>query len=216
MSGKLHATGAQGGVVFTRDEDLYWKAKRFADRGKPFNTEFSTNVRLGLNLNGNDLAAAIGRVQLKKLPQIVEGRRQFMRALVKEIADLKSISPGWMPAESESSYWFVRMHIDCDKLAVDKAAFVSALSAEGIPCSESYRAMPSESKWFREHITYGQSGYPWSAPEYKGDKNKIFECPNCVESVETHFSLHINENFGQQEVADFAEALRKVENAYLK
>ena len=35
MSGKHHATGAQGGVVWTRDEDLYWEARRFADRGKP-------------------------------------------------------------------------------------------------------------------------------------------------------------------------------------
>ena len=63
MSGKHHATGAQGGVVFTHDEDLYWEAKRFADRGKPFNTESATNVRMGLNLNGNDLAAAIGRLE---------------------------------------------------------------------------------------------------------------------------------------------------------
>lgn len=35
MSGKHHATGAQGGVVYTKDEALYWEAKRFADRGKP-------------------------------------------------------------------------------------------------------------------------------------------------------------------------------------
>jgi len=51
MSGKHHATGAQGGVVFTHDEDLYWEAKRFADRGKPFNTDSGSNVRMGLNLN---------------------------------------------------------------------------------------------------------------------------------------------------------------------
>ena len=32
MSGKHHATGPQGGVVFSRDEALLWEAKRFADR----------------------------------------------------------------------------------------------------------------------------------------------------------------------------------------
>jgi perosamine synthetase len=216
MSGKHHATGAQGGVVLTRDEDLYWEAKRFADRGKPFNVDFGSNVRMGLNLNGNDLSAAIGRVQLRKLPGIIAGRRRFVKALAKEIEDLKSVSLGWMPPDSESSYWFVRIHIDCGKLRVGKEDFVKALSAEGIPCSASYRAMPSESKWFRERNTYGRSGYPWTAPEYKGDRDRIFTCPNCVESVESHFSLHINENYGGQEVADFAEALRKVENAYLK
>jgi len=216
MSGKHHATGAQGGVVFTLDEDLYWEAKRFADRGKPFNTSFGSNVRIGLNLNGNDLAAAIGSVQLKKLPGILAGRRKFVNCMAEAIKDLKSISLGWMPADCESSYWFVRVHMDCDKLKVDKGAFVNALSAEGISCSPSYRHLPSESKWFRERNTYGTSGYPWTAPEYEGDRDKIFICPNAVESAESHFMLGINENYGDQESADFAQALRKVENAYLK
>jgi len=215
MSGKHHATGAQGGVVYTRDEELYWEAKRFADRGKPFNTNLGSNVRIGLNLNGNDLSAAIGRVQLKKLPDIISGRRKFVNALAKEIEELRTISLGWMPSECESSYWFVRVHIDCSKLKVDKGTFVNALSAEGVPCSVSYRAMPSEAIWFREHNTYGKSGYPWTASEYKGDKDKMFPCPECVRSVETHFTLHINENYGAQQAREFAEAFRKVENAYI-
>ena len=216
MHGKHHATGSQGGVVFTTNEELFWEAKRFADRGKPFNTDFSSNVRMGLNLNGNDLAAAIGRVQLRKLPSIVARRRQFVKALAQDIEGLQSVSLGWMPPESESAYWFIRMHIDCDKLKVDKPTFVQALSAEGIPCSVEYRAMPSEAKWFRERNTYGKSGYPWTAPEYKGERDKVFPCPNCVASVESHFSMALNENFGQQEALDFAATLRKVETAYLR
>lgn len=216
MSGKHHATGAQGGVVYTKNEDLFWEAKRFADRGKPFNTESPTNVRIGLNLNGNDLSATIGRVQLTKLPKIIAGRRKFVKMLSEKIKNAKSISLGWMPDNCESSYWFLRMHIDCNKLIVTKDQFVSALSAEGFVCGASYRAMPSEAKWFREHITYGKSGYPWTAQEYKGDRIGFFPCPNCVESVESHFSLFFNENYGEQEASDLAEAIKKVENAYLK
>ena len=32
MSGKHHATGGQGGVVYTLDEKLAWQGRRFADR----------------------------------------------------------------------------------------------------------------------------------------------------------------------------------------
>jgi len=216
MSGKHHATGAQGGVVFTKNQDLYWEAKRFADRGKPFNTDSPTNVRIGLNLNGNDLSAAIGRVQLRKLPNIIEGRRRFVSALANRMNGLKSLSLGWMPADCESSYWFARIHIDCSKLTVNKDDFVNALSAEGIPCFASYRHIPSEAKWFRERITYGKSGYPWTAPEYKGDRNREFPCPNAVKATEEHFNLQLSESYGDQEAADFAEALYKVERAYLK
>lgn len=216
MSGKHHATGAQGGVVFTKNEDLFWEAKRFADRGKPFNTEFPSNVRMGLNLNGSDLAAAIGRVQLRKLPDIVARRQAFVRLLEERMKGLRSVRLGWTPPGAESSYWFLRMHIDRDALKVDKATFVNALAAEGIPCSVAYRAMPSEAKWFVEQNTYGTSGYPWTAPEYAGDRNPAFPCPNCVEAVETHFSIPANENYGEREAEDFAAALRKIEEAYLK
>jgi len=216
MSGKHHATGAQGGVVYTQNEDLYWEAKRFADRGKPFNTSSGSNVRIGLNLNGNDLAAAIGRVQLRKLPKILEGRRNFVKHLEEEMANLETVSLGWMPPDSVSSYWFIRAHLALDKLRVDKSTFVKALSAEGIPCAVSYRHLPSEAKWFRERNTYGMSGYPWTAPEYEGDRDAAFPCPNCVEAVESHFSLSLNENYGEGEARDFAAALRKVENAYKK
>jgi len=214
MSGKHHATGAQGGVVFARDEEVFWKAKRFSDRGKPFNTAFSSNVRMGLNLNGSDLAATIGRVQLRKLPDIVARRQAFVRMLEERMAGLRSVGLGWVPPGAESSYWFLRVHIDCDVLTVDKADFTAALAAEGIPCSASYRAMPSEAKWFTERNTYGTSGYPWTAPEYTGDRHPTFPCPNCVEAVETHFSIPVHENYGEREAEDFAAALRKVEEAY--
>jgi len=68
MFGKHHCTGGQGGAVYTTDEDLYWRAKRFADRGKPFNLETASNMTAGLNCKLNELAAAIGSVQLNKLP----------------------------------------------------------------------------------------------------------------------------------------------------
>ena len=129
---------------------------------------------------------------------------------------LRSVGLGWVPPGAESSYWFLRVHIDCDLLTVDKATFVSALAAEGIPCSVEYRAMPSEAKWFREQNTYGTSGYPWTAPAYTGDRHPIFPCPNCAEAVETHFSIPVHENYGEQEAEDFAAALRKIEEAYLK
>ncbi len=77
MSGKHHCTGGQGGVVFTQNEKLHWQARRFADRGKPFNIENPAgNVVAGLNCNQNDLSAAIGIVQLKKLPGVIANRRK--------------------------------------------------------------------------------------------------------------------------------------------
>jgi len=216
MSGKHHATGAQGGVVFTRDENLYWEVKRFADRGKPFNLDTPGNVRMGLNLNSNELAAAIGRVQLRKLPSIVAGRRAAVQRIIDGLAESKAVQLGWQPPKTEASYWFLRLHLDVDRLRVDKAQFCAALKAEGIPCAPTYRAMPHEYPWFTERRTYGNTGYPWTSPEYKGDPNQKFPCPNAVAAVETCFRIVVHENYRDKDCDDIAAAIRKVESAYLK
>ncbi len=216
MSGKHHATGAQGGVVFTRDDSLYWEAKRFADRGKPFNLEYTRNVRMGLNLNGNDLAAAIGRVQLRKLPDIIARRRQFVEMLVREMTGLQAVRLGWIPEGATGVYWFLRLYLDVSRLTVDKATFVEALAAEGIPCSPEYNAVQSEAKWFVERITYGKSGYPWTDPRYTGDPKRTFPLPNCMAAVASHFSIPVHEGYTEVEAHDIAAALRKVGAAYLR
>jgi len=216
MSGKHHATGAQGGVVFTKDEDLHWEAKRFADRGKPFNIEASSNVRLGLNLNSNELSAAIGLVQLRKLPKIVAGRRAACERIKEGLGDVEAVSLGWQVPDTEPSYWFMRVQLELEEFKVSKADFCKALAEEGVSCSVSYRHIPSEAEWWRERRTYGTSGYPWACPDYKGDPNREFPCPNAIAATDACFSIGAHENYGKEEADDIVEAIKKVAEAYRK
>ena len=216
MSGKHHATGPQGGVVFSREEELIWEAKRFADRGKPFNSDAASNVRAGLNLNGNDLAGAVGRVQLQRLPEIIERRRQIARQIKESIAGLRAVRPGREAGGEGGVYWFMRFFVDADLLKVDKGAFARAVAAEGIPVGVSYRHIPSEATWFRERCVFPGSDYPWGLPDYQGDRAARFDCPRAVAAAESHFMLSIHENFGAREVEDIAAAFAKVEAAYVR
>ena len=214
MSGKHHATGPQGGVVFTGDEDRYWEAKRFADRGKPFNTEATSNLRAGLNLNGNDLAAAVGRVQLAKIGGMIERRWEGAAQIEQAIAGLEAVRLGWQVEKTKGVYWFMRFCVDAERLTVNKDVFAAAVAAEGIPVGVSYRHIPSEAIWFRERRVFPGSDYPWGLPAYGGGREAQFACPNAVEAVESHFIMSIHEHWGEREVADVGEAFAKVEAAY--
>ena len=216
MSGKHHATGPQGGVVFTRDEELYWGCRRFSDRGKPFNTDALSNVRAGLNLNGNDLAAAIGRVQLRRLPEIISGRRDIANAIKEATASCRAVHCGWEVADTEGVYWFMRFFVDIAQVDADKDQFARAVAAEGIPVTPSYRHIPSEAMWFRERRVFPPSDYPWGLPAYGGDRQAAFPCPIAVANTESHFILSIHENLTEREIGDTAAALHKVEEAYLR
>lgn len=214
MSGKHHATGAQGGVVFSRDEEIFWRARRFADRGKPFNTDETTNVAAGLNLNLNDLSAAIGLVQLRRLPDIVARRQAVGEAVGAGLEAVQGVSLGRQAADSRSSYWFLRIRVDPAAFRVDMRQFVTALSAEGIPCGWPYSTITSEAAWWANQQTFGGSGWPWRDPCYRGDRQPRPALPVAHQSRDEHFTLHIHENCGEREVADIVSAIAKVADAY--
>lgn len=216
MSGKHHHTGSQGGVVFTKNEALYQEIRRNSDRGKPFFLPAgSTNPVASLNLNLNDIAAAIGRVQLKKLPDINARRQIVVSKLGEGLDDLPTVSlPALIPG-AEAVYWFVRVRFHADRATCDKETYVQALSAEGLPVTPSYRAaMPHTQSWFTERRVFGTPGYPWTSAEYKGDPQRTFPCPNAHAVMETHFNLYIHENWGEQEVEDAVAIFQRVDGYY--
>lgn len=216
MHGKHHSSGGQGGLVYTRDEELYHAIRRASDRGKPFFLPpGSTNVVASLNFNLNDLAAAIGRVQLKKLPRIVSQRREIADRLGASLAELKTVSlpqpiPGALP-----SYWFLRLRFHADQSTCDKETYCRALTAEGLSIAASYKAaLPHTMEWFVQRRVFGHSGYPWSSPEYGGDPDQAFPCPNAHRAMKTHFNLYFYESWGEREIADAAAIFAKVDRAY--
>ncbi len=216
MFGKHHNTGGQGGLVFTRDEGMYQQVRRASDRGKPFFLPAgSTNAFASLNLNLNEISAAIGRAQLRKLPGSVTRRQKVTAQLIDALHDLDCVSiPAPLPG-SEPSYWFLRLRFNGSSLHCDKATFCAALGAEGLPLGMDYRnALPHLMDWYVQRRVFGHSGYPWTSPEYKGDPDRKFPCPNALAAMDTHFNLNIHEGWGDKEVADAAAIFHKVAKAF--
>ncbi len=216
MSGKHSTAGGQGGMVVTNDEELYWNAKRFADRGKPFNAEGRRNLFLGNNYRMTELEAVIGRVQLQKLPEIVAKRRRAVARLEEGIRDLRRVRLGKVIEGAKSAYWFVLLKLDLEGLKVPKAQFAAAVAAEGVPCTASYDHIVYEQDWIRDRQTYGQSRCPWVCPFYGKEVNYEGSCPNARLAIDTHMLTSVHECYTDREADDIAAALGKVEAAYLK
>ena len=218
MFGKHHSTGGQGGIVYTQREDLYWKIRQAADRGKPFGiSNPNGNVMASLNFNLDEIGATIGRQQLKKLPEIVKRRRDVVERLKREFSKLDAIIIPEQLEGSEPSYWWWRLDVDEGKLNVTKREYCEALLAEGVPLNPSYSAaLPQLFDWYKKRRVFGTSEYPWSAPEYKGDKDKIYSWPNAIEATKRQFNLTIYESWEDEEIELIVSAFKKVEDAYRK
>jgi dTDP-4-amino-4,6-dideoxygalactose transaminase len=216
MHGKHHSSGGQGGLVYTADEALYQAIRRASDRGKPFFLPpGSTNTIASLNLNLSDLAAAIGLVQLQKLPQVVAQRRAIGAGIGAGIVALKTVSIPPLIDGAEPSYWFLRLRFHADAATVPKETYCQALIAEGLMVATDYRAaLPHTMDWFQHRRVFGESGYPWVSPDYAGDPERTFPCPNANAVMDDHFNLSIHESWGPDEIADAVAILAAVDRAY--
>ncbi|MBX3013658.1 MAG: DegT/DnrJ/EryC1/StrS family aminotransferase [Caldilineaceae bacterium] len=216
MGGKHHCSGGQGGVVYTKDEARHQIIRRCSDRGKPFFLPpGSTNTQAALNLNMTDLGGAIGRVQLRKLHDNNLRRQTIVGKLGEGIEELATISlPALLPG-AESCYWFLRLRFHADQATCDKETYCEALSAEGLPIAASYRnALPHTMDWYVKRRVFGTSGYPWTSPDYRGDPNREFPCPNAHATMDTHFNLYFHENWDTEAVADAIAIFQKVDAAF--
>ena len=214
MFGKHFCTGGQGGAVFCKTEDLYWRCRRAADRGKPFNLpEANGNVICSLNCNLDELGAAIGREQLKKLPGIIARRQKFSAMLAETLKSLPSISiPALLPG-AEHSYWWWRLKVNHEQITCSKKEYCEALVAEGVKMNISYdAALPFLRDWFQNR----PQKHPWNNPLYKGDSARSFPCPNALTIMQECFNLTVFESWGEEEAGLVAKAFQKVDRAFRK
>lgn len=220
MSGKHSTAGGQGGMVVTNDEELYWQAKRFADRGKPFNSDAPGNMFVGINYRMAELGAAIGRVQLEKLPEIVRVRRRCAEVIGETLAEAgtEGVKMGKIIEGAKSAYWFIFLRYHAERMSVDKAQFAAAVGAEGVGVSPRYGALAMLNPYTIDHKAYGNSDCPWCCPlwEKQGNVDYANCCPNAKQADENLMLVHVHESFGDDDARDMGLALAKVEAAYRK
>ena len=114
---KIISTGGEGGMLTTNNENIWRKAWSYKDHGKSYdavyNQEHPVGFRwlheaFGTNWRMTEMQAAIGRLQLQKLPKWLKIRRNNARALSEKLRGTKSLrilepAPGF-----EHSYYKVR------------------------------------------------------------------------------------------------------------
>jgi perosamine synthetase len=214
MFGKHHATGAQGGVVFTRDTLLFARARQVIDRGKPFGALGSpTNVIASLNFNQDEISMAIGRVQLEKLPRALQARRNFASLVAAGLKDVRGVSFVSDAPGCSGAYWFLCIVIDRADIHCNSQQFAVALELEGIGgVHAGYPFIPTDQPWHRDAVVFGTSRMPWSLRQPSTPRQ--FELPNAHAVNQAIVRVDVHESLGTAEARDLAMAVKKVAAHY--
>jgi len=110
---KIITTGGEGGMLVTDSRALWEKAWSYKDHGKSYAAVFEREHPLGFrwlhesfgtNWRLTEMQAAIGRLQLSKLPQWLAIRRRNASLLSQGLAAVPGLRLALPPAHSEHAY----------------------------------------------------------------------------------------------------------------
>ncbi|MEZ6052147.1 MAG: DegT/DnrJ/EryC1/StrS aminotransferase family protein [Planctomycetaceae bacterium] len=151
---KIITTGGEGGMVTTDDETVWKRAWSYKDHGKGYDTVFHTKHEgvfrwlhdsLGTNWRLTEMQAAIGRVQLKRLPQWVETRQDHAATLTTLLAGHHALRLSVPPKHVKHACYKFYAYLRPEFLRGDwsRDRIVQELQADGIPvgcgsCAEIY------------------------------------------------------------------------------
>jgi dTDP-4-amino-4,6-dideoxygalactose transaminase len=142
---KIMTTGGEGGMLLTDDSALWEKAWAFKDHGKSYEAVYRQehpqgfrwlHESLGTNWRLTEMQAAIGRRQLKKLPDWVAARRRNAAILEEAFLGIPGLRVTSPQQNIRHAYYKYYVFIRPERLKEgwDRDRIVNAVITEGAPC----------------------------------------------------------------------------------
>lgn len=142
---KIITTGGEGGMLLTDHEDLWSRAWSFKDHGKSFDAVYRrehgsgfkwVHESFGTNWRMTEMQAAIGRVQLRRLPEWVERRRRNAEAISTGLTGVEGLRISRPPSHLRHSYYKYYVFVDVTRLRAGwtRDRIAAEVTARGVPC----------------------------------------------------------------------------------
>ena len=142
---KIMTTGGEGGMLLTNREDLWKRAWEYKDHGKNFDTVYAPAEKpgyrwlhdaFGTNWRMTEMQAAIGRLQLKKLPDWLRIRKRNARVLAEAFRGIPCLRVPIPPPYMRHSWYkyYVFVKTECLKPEWTRDRVLRELNECGVPC----------------------------------------------------------------------------------
>ncbi len=142
---KIISSGGEGGMLLTNDEAVWRRAWSFKDHGKNRQKMLSDDHPpgfrwlhdgIGSNWRMTEMQAAIGRLQLTKLPDWHRRRAQNAARLQAALQEIPCLRLPPVPEYAEHAWYKFYLFVQPRLLRPDwdRDAILQAVAAEGVPC----------------------------------------------------------------------------------
>ena len=216
-------TSGEGGLVYTNDRDIYERACFAADPGLPMwmmgqeEVEWQNEPFPRQTYRPSVLLAAMARVQLSKLEDILSHQRALKRAFLDGLDEAKGYRLQHMEDTSGDTGVSATIIAHDKELAM---GYAHALKAEGLEAATVYNdGFPDRhiyTYWdsILEKRSHHPSGYPWNDPNYKGNVEYSKDmCPQTLDILGRSLRFDFNMNMTVEHARQMGRALNKVDAA---
>ncbi len=141
---KIVTTGG-GGMLVADDAELVARARHLATQARAPVPRYEHH-EIGYNYRLPNLLAAIGRAQLRRLPDMIE-RRRAVRALYHDLlGDIDGLTFNPLDERGEPNHWLTVVQLPADA-PVDRDTLVDRLDADGIEVRPSWTPLHRQPVW---------------------------------------------------------------------
>jgi perosamine synthetase len=167
-------TTAEGGMLTTDDEDLAARVRLMAlhgisrDAWKRYAAEGSWAyevVAAGFKYNLTDIAAALGRVQLRRLHQMREARAAIATRYGAAFATMPEVEPPAVSPRASHAWHLYPLRLRLEQLTIDRARFIQELRDREIGTSVHFIPLHTQ-PFYAERYGYRPGDFPIAAAEF--------------------------------------------------
>lgn len=143
---KIITTGGEGGLVVIDDEAAWRRAWAFKDIGRSYEAVYEREhpagfrwltESFGTNWRMTEMQAAIGSIQLRKLPEWLSRRREHARVMADVLGAVPGLRVPEPPASVGHAFYRLYAFVEPQRLREgwDRNRIMAAIAAAGVPCS---------------------------------------------------------------------------------
>ena len=164
---------------------------------------FATNYRM------SEPQAAVAAGQLTRLEKIAATRARLGNLLSEKLVGTPGIDLHQVRSEDRCVYWFYMLRLQPEVIP-DRAKFVKALSAEGVPAAAGYIPVPLYGNPVFQAHAFFQGRWPVKELGLTTMDYTQVQCPEVDAILSTGVRVVINEAMNEEYVVQLSQAIRKV------
>ena len=142
---KIMTTGGEGGMVITNDESLWRKMWAYKDHGKSYEAVYERehpegfrwlHESFGTNWRMTEMQAAIGRIQLKRMPDWHQKRMNNANKIWDVSRECKGLRVPLVPDYIEHAAYKCYVFVELDELDANwsRDRIIQEINSLGVPC----------------------------------------------------------------------------------